>query len=401
MTPRFSKASRVCAVLGMASLLLFAGCAEAPKAPPKRAEVPVYPPAPDTPRFYYERSIYGTADVEAEDKDGALRRALTGERRTGEALDKPFGVAARSGRIYVGDTLSRAVIMFDLNTRKVTRIGAQEPGALRMPFGMDLDDTGNLYVLDGTLKKIQVYDANGKFLRSMGQEIKWSRPAGLALDTRLKRIYAVDAGGVDSPEHKVRVLDLETGKLLFEIGKRGSEPGELNLPRDVAIGADGSVYVVDGGNFRVQVFDKDGKFTKTFGAIGRRSGQFARPKEIASDRQGNLYIVDTAFANTQIFNSQGQLLLDVGTRGESDGPGRFMLPSGIAVDADGRIYMVDQFFRKVDVFRPAGLPVTARYGDPFDPEASAAPAAPAAAAAPAAPAATAQRDKPAVPAAVR
>ncbi|HET8748193.1 MAG TPA: 6-bladed beta-propeller [Ramlibacter sp.] len=356
----------------MASLLLFVGCAEAPKAPPaKKAEIPVYPPPPEQPRFYYERTIRSSADVMADDKDGSLRRALTGENRTGEGLDKPYGVAARNGRVYIGDTAARNVIMFDLNTRKYKRIGTDDPGAIRMPLGIDLDANGNLYVLDATLKKIFVYDGEGKYLRAMAQDIKWSRPVGLTVDTAGRRIYAVDAGGVDSNDHKVRVLDLETGKLLLEFGTRGNGPGELNLPRDVAIGADGLVYVVDGGNFRIQVFDKDGKFLKTFGGIGRRGGQFARPKEIAADRDGNLYVVDTAFANVQIFNPDGQLLLDVAARGDNDGPGRLMLPSGIAVDADGRIYVVDQFFRKMDVFRPAGLSATARYGDPAAPPAPA------------------------------
>ena len=371
MNSRFSKASRVCAVLGMASMLLFVGCAEAPKAPPKKAEVPVYPPPPEPARFYYERTIRSSADVVADDKDGALRRALTGENRSGEGLDKPYGLVARNGRVYVGDTAARSVIMFDLNAKKYKRIGTSDPGAIRMPLGIDLDAAGNLYVLDATLKKIFVYDPDGKYLRTMAQDIKWSRPVGLTVDSAGKRIYAVDAGGVDSTEHKVRVLDIDTGKQLLEIGTRGNGDGELNLPRDVAIGNDGLLYVVDGGNFRIQVFDKDGKFVKTFGGIGRRSGQFARPKEIAVDRDGNLYVVDTAFANVQIFNTEGQLLLDVATRGEDDGPGKFMLPSGIAVDADGRIYVVDQFFRKMDVFRPAGLPATARYGAPPPPDAPA------------------------------
>jgi len=380
MNPRFSKASRVCAVLGMASLLLLTGCAEAPKAPTaKKLELPVYPPPPEPPRFYYERTIRSTADVVADDKDGALRRALTGEGRVGESLDKPYGVVARNGKVYIGDTASRSVLLMDLNARKYKRIGTEEPGALRMPLGIDVDEQGLLYVLDAGLKKIVVFDGDGKYLRTLAQDIKWSRPVGVTVDTARKRIYAVDAGGVDSQEHKVRVLDLDTGKLLFDIGGRGNGPGQLNLPRDVAIAKDGSIYVVDGGNFRIQVFDQDGKFVKTFGGIGRRSGQFARPKEIAVDRDGNVYIVDTAFANVQIFNPEGQLLLDVAGRRDGDVPGGFMLPSGIAVDADGRIYLVDQFFRKMEIFRPAALPLTARYGQP--PEAAAAPAAAASAAA--------------------
>ena len=128
------------------------------------------------------------------------------------------------------------------------------------------------------------------------------------------------------------------------------------------VGADGLLYVVDGGNFRVQVFDANGKFVRTFGAIGRQGGQFSRPKEIAADAQGNIYVADSAFGNFQIFDRNGVLLLDVGSRGNVDGPAKFMLPSGIAVDTDGRVYVVDEFFRKVEVFRPAQLPASAAYG---------------------------------------
>lgn len=379
MNSRFSKASRLCAVLGMAGLLLVTGCAEAPKAAgPKKEEIPVFPPPPEVARIYWERMLLSSADVVADDKDGALRRMVTGEVRAGQGIDKPYGVAARNGKIYVGDTVGRHVAVFDLNAKKYTRIGEDDPGALRMPFGMELDAGGNLYVVDGTLKRVHVYDPNGKFLRMMGQDLKLSRPVGVAIDDERKRLYLVDAGGVESSEHKVRVLDLVTGKPLFDIGKRGDGPGELNLPRDAAVGKDGQLYVVDGGNFRIQVFDKDGKFVKTIGAIGRQSGQFSRPKEIAVDPKGNLYVVDTAFGNFQIFDPEGRLLLDVGSRGNSNAPAKFMLPSGIAVDRDGRIYMADQFYRKVDVFRPAELPASARYG-----------AAPAAAAAASSPATTA------------
>ena len=372
MTYLFPKASRRCAVLGMAGLLILAGCAEAPKAPSKPVELPVYPPPPEVARFYWERALHNTADVVADDKDGALRRAITGERRTGQGVDKPYGVAVRNGKVYVGDTVGRFVMMYDLNAGKFTRIGQDDPGALRMPFGMELDAQGNLYVVDGSAKRIQVYDPAGKFLRTMGQDINWSRPVGIAIDDARRRLYIVDTGGVDSPDHKVRVLDMGTGRQVMEIGKRGDGPGEFNLPRDAAVGIDGKLYVVDGGNFRVQVFDPDGKHLRTFGSVGRQGGQFSRPKEIAVDKEGRLDVVDTAFGNFQIFDADGRLLLDVGARGNADGPGRFMLPAGIAVDTDGRVYMADQFFRKVEVFRPASVPASARYGQPQPASAAAA-----------------------------
>ena len=357
--PTLSRRSVIVAPLAWA--MLVQGCAVAPP-PAKKLEIPVYPPPPGEARFFYERSIYSSADVLPDDKDGALRRIVTGEVRSGEGMAKPYGVAVRNGRVYVGDTVNRLVLMYDFVGKRYTRIGAEDPGGLRMPFGIDIDAAGNVYVVDGTAKQVQVYDADGKFLRTIGKSIKWSRPVGIAIDDARRRIYIVDVGGVDSEDHLVRAINMDTGVALFDIGKRGDGPGEFNLPRDAVVGLRGELYVVDGGNFRVQVFDAEGKFLRTFGAVGRQTGQFSRPKEIAADRQGNLYVVDAAFGNFQIFNPQGQLLLDVGTRGSTDGPARFMLPSGIAVDVDGRVYMVDQFYRKVEVFRPASLPAGSAFG---------------------------------------
>jgi DNA-binding beta-propeller fold protein YncE len=184
---------------------------------------------------------------------------------------------------------------------------------------------------------------------------------GVAVDGAATRLYVVDIGGVDSDQHRVRVFDPKSGKHLFDFGKRGDRDGEFNLPRDAAVAPDGRVYVVDGGNFRVQVFDRDGKFLKVFGAVGRQGGTFSRPKEIAIDGGGNVYVADAAFGNFQIFDAEGRLLLDVGGRSNSDAPAKYLLPSGIAIDGDGRIYFVDQFFRKVDIFRPASLAPAAGY----------------------------------------
>ncbi len=126
----------------------------------------------------------------------------------------------------------------------------------------------------------------------------------------------------------------------------------------MAVGKDGRIYVVDGGNFRIQIFAKDGTFLKAFGALGKQFGQFAPPKEIATDREGNVYVVDAAFGNFQVFSPEGELMMFVGERSERDGPAKYMLPSGIYVDEDGRIFMVDQWFRKVEVFRPIALPAS-------------------------------------------
>jgi DNA-binding beta-propeller fold protein YncE len=341
------------AMLSLSALLL-ASCAVAP--PPAIVQPkPVFPAPPDEPRFYYERTLYTSADVEKQDKNEALKRALTGAAQFGEGFAKPYGVAAYHGRVYVSDTAAHAVIVFDIPGQRFFKIGEEDTGRLTMPIGLDVDGRGNLYVVDASSKQVQVYDKDGKHLRTLGGQKFFKRPSGIAVDDAGSRVYVVDTGTVTNEEHRVRVFDGVTGKHLFDFGKRGTEDGEFNLPRDAVVGTDGLIYVVDGGNFRIQVFKPDGTFVRTFGDVGRRGGQFSRPKEAAIDPEGNLYVVDSAFGNFQIFNTQGQLLLGIGDRSERDGRAKYMLPSGIAVDGDGRVYVVDQFFRKVDVYRPARL----------------------------------------------
>lgn len=343
-------------------LCLVASCATPP--PPAATVVKdlVFPAAPDEPRFVFERSIRSSADILPSESASELRRLVTGEDARGEPLSKPYAVAATKGRIYVSDTVSRFVRLFDVPQGRQHRIGDDEgPGQLIKPIGLDVDAAGRLYVADIGAKAIMVYGPDRQFLRRIGGDKWFSRLTSVTVDPAGQRVYAVDLGGVSSEQHRVRVFNAETGEHLSDIGRRGSGPGEFNLPRDLAIGAEGRLYVVDGGNFRVVVFDRDGRYLQSFGSVGKQYGQFARPKEVAVDREGNVYVVDAAFGNFQIFSADGELLLFVGDRSERDGPARYMLPSGISVDEDGRVYVVDQWFRKIDVYRPAGLKPDAGY----------------------------------------
>jgi DNA-binding beta-propeller fold protein YncE len=346
------KRSLAIAVVGSA----LAGCAAGP-APTEQqvASAIVYPPPPDEPRFYFERTIMGSADVEIVDSETKWRRALTGEAATSAGFSKPFDVEVCQGIIFVSDSVSRQVYRLSSRDGDFSQIGLREPGQLRKPLGMATDEECNLYVADQTAKRIVKYDQNGNYLNAFGGSDMFDRLSYVEVDARGERVYAVDTGGVSSDRHHVRVLDGMTGEILFDIGRRGAGDGELNLPRDIAMAPNGDLYVVDGGNFRVQAFRADGAFAGKMGSIGNRTGQFSRPKGIDTDAAGNVYVVDSAFGNFQIFDASGQLLMFIGNRGTDGGPGRFMLPSGIAVDEDGRVYMVDQYFSKVDVFRPAAL----------------------------------------------
>jgi DNA-binding beta-propeller fold protein YncE len=344
----------LCACIVMATGLL-SGCAPVSQVTERKTGEGrlVYPAAPEDPRFIYERTIRGSADVVPEQEESALKRALTGGAQTSEVLGKPYAVATYRGRIFISDSADHAVKVFDVPQGKFYKVGDQDgEGLITKPLGLDIDAAGNLYVADASAKAIFVYDKDGKYLRKIAGPKFFDRLSSVTVDPGGERIYVVDIGGVSSELHRVRVFDARSGAHLQDIGKRGSGPGEFNLPRDVAIGKNGQLYVVDGGNFRVQIFDRDGKYLQSFGSVGKQLGSFARPKEVATDREGNVYVADAAFGNFQIFNPEGELLMFVGDRSEVEAPGKYMLPSGITVDEDGRIYFVDQWFRKIDVFRP-------------------------------------------------
>ena len=322
-----------------------------------------FPGRPETPRFYFERTVLGTADVRQDTEEEALRALLVGgPNRQGEGFSKPFDVAVHQGRVFVSDTVMRAVQVLDFVDGRAFRIGDEGgPGGLQKPLGLAVDRAGNLFVCDTTMRTVQVYDRDGNYLHSIGDKESLQRPAGIDVDPEGKRLFVVDTGGVSSQKHHVQVFDVASGELVRTIGTRGTKDAEFNLPRDVTLGADGLLYITDGGNFRVQVLTQEGTFVREWGQAGARYGQFSRPKGIAEDSAGNVYAVDAAFGNFQIFNAEGQLLLFVGSRSATPGPAKYMLPAGIDVDEDGRIYMIDQFYRKLDVYRPATLAENAGY----------------------------------------
>ena len=82
---------------------------------------------------------------------------------------------------------------------------------------------------------------------------------------------------------------------------------------------DDKVYITDFGDFKIKVFDHQGKYLNFVGTYGVGLGQFVRPKGIACDRESNLFVVDAGFENTQMFNKDGKLLMFFG--GSYKGPG--------------------------------------------------------------------------------
>lgn len=345
-------------LVGVVLPVLLAACATTPQAPTliaKRAPL-VWPAPPDLPRFAYETVLRSGSDIapRADNRD-KLFGLLAGRdvAASQPAFDKPAAIVARQGRIYVADTGNETIVVFDVPRRKMFRFGQRSPNALGKPSGLALDAHMNVYVADAKRRQIMVFDSLGLYLRTIGGPDDLVRPVGVAVSRDGERIYAIDRADNESDQHRV-VIYASDGSKIGIIGTRGGGSGQFNVPLQAVSATDGTLYVLDAGNFRVQAFGRDGNFLHAFGKPGVNPGNFARPRGIAVDDDGNVYVTDAAFNNVQIFRPDGQLLLAIGESGHEDIPGRFGLLSGVAVDETGRVYAVDQLFSKVEVFRPIG-----------------------------------------------
>lgn len=334
--------------LAAAPVAVLSGCAAEP-ARRDSANPPVWPPPPEPARYRHEATLRNAGSTVDASATTRLREQLGGDTPP-DSFAKPGAVAAARGRVYVGDTEGRRVFVFDLARRRSFAFGMRREGELRKPAGIAVDAHGLVHVVDATARRLVVYDAIGLFQRAIDGAGLWVRPTGVAVSADGSRVHVVDTGGVDSDAHRVHSYDVQ-GRLLRSLGRRGEGPGEFNLPVDAALAPDGTLWVLDAGNFRLQAFDAEGRFLRAFGSAGNGLGQFGRPRGLAVDGDGLLYVSDASFANVQVFQPDGQLLLALGGRGAADAPGRFSLPAGVACDETSRLYVADQFFHKIEVIR--------------------------------------------------
>lgn len=349
---------RIVRLSGFVCMLLLAACSMTPEQGDEAEDNVfkgplIWPQPPDQPRFAYETVLRSPADIAAAEDDSAkLLRDLTGAAPVSNqpVFEKPAAIVAQNGRIYVADTGTKSIVVFDVPRRKLFRFGLRKPGILAKPSGLALDAAMNVYVVDSKLRQVLVYDPLGLFLRTVGSEEDLERPTGVAVSADGERIYVIDRSDNESNHHQVVVYGKD-GEKIKVIGSRGSDEGQFNVPLQGVVANDGTLYVLDSGNFRVQAFDREGNFLRAFGQAGINLGNMARPRGIAVDKDNNIYVSDANFNNFQIFNPDGQLLLVIGGIGSKSNPGKYGLLNGIAVDETGRVYVVDQFFNKVEVFR--------------------------------------------------
>jgi sugar lactone lactonase YvrE len=300
--------------------------------PAAEGEPPLFfPPAPNPPRLQFLKKFSSAYDLSSSNKK-FRNFVFGGEEAEGQVVNKPYGVDVHKGAIYVVDSRGRGYVVFDVAADKWRNVKGSGDGALQKPLNITIDDDGTRYVTDGIRQVIVVFDSNDRFVRTIGEKGQF-KPMDVAISG--DRLYVTDI-----LNQQVHVLNKYSGETLLTFGEPGNRPGQFAHPTSLAIGPDGTVYVSDTTNFRVQQFSADGEYMRQIGQVGTSYGSFARPKGLSVDRENRLYVVDGAFQNVQVFDEQGRILMFFGGA-TGDKRGQMALPTVVKID-----YENVEYFRK-------------------------------------------------------
>ena len=134
------------------------------------------------------------------------------------------------------------------------------------------------------------------------------------------------------------------------VRRAGSAEGRFHEPRGVAVAPDGTVYVADTGNNRIQHFSAEGDLLGAWGETGSR-GQVQRAHRGGGGRRGRVFVVDRPQQWVQVFDGGGRPPVLGRLRAE---PGRFANPTGLSIGPDGGVYVADTFNARIQRFTARG-----------------------------------------------
>ena len=143
-------------------------------------------------------------------------------------------------------------------------------------------------------------------------------------------------------------------KPVLSFGKGGSGDGMLSFPYGIAVTDKDEIVVTDHINRRVQVFDSNGTFLKSFGLEGQNAVELNTPTctGIAIDKDRNIFVAEYGSHRVQIFSWEGRHLGSFGGRGTLDS--QLHEPRGLSLDSTGNVIVADSGNKLIKIFTTYG-----------------------------------------------
>ena len=233
-------------------------------------------------------------------------------------------------RVYVARREPAAILVYDREGRFLTAWGE---GLLKSPHSVWFDERDHLYVVDVKDHTVRRFDSDGRVLQTLGTPGQvgapgepFNRPTWAVL-TPGGDLYVSDGYG----QFRVHRFSAD-GTLQHSWGEEGAGPGQFALPHCLRVDSRGRVLVLDRENRRLQIFDAEGVYLDEWPDLDG-------PNDLYIDRDDNVFIAEGNY-RISVFNLDGRLLARWGEQGE--GPGQFAdHPHGLWLDSRGDLYVAE------------------------------------------------------------
>ena len=216
-------------------------------------------------------------------------------------------------------------------------LGVFGDGELSYPHDAEFDREGRLLVADTGNDRVAIYRVDGASAILEDELTGLSNPEGVAV--------APDGRVIATNTRAGSVSVFRDGKLERTIGRRGANDGEFSNPHDVEAAADGTVYVVDSGNDRVQVFDADLNYQSRFSPALALN----EPKYLAFDGD-TIWLADEYNHRILRLDAAYNLIGVLGTGQRGRSAGAFYKPEAVLARAP-YVWVIDTYNDRIVLLR--------------------------------------------------